>query len=97
MSYKRYLKYIEVVRRIPFIPDKDKEGFAEELERRHGKWWAMPMSTYKRCEHLLYYKESLGRPSPYYADLLKISDPLSLEEVLLDLYRTMNIRFIRKR
>lgn len=85
-------KYREILYNIEGIEESDIPMYLEELLRRHRLGWVLPVTTYRRCKDLLYYKESLGRNSPYYADLLKIEDRNNLKAVLLDIYRTIRIK-----
>ena len=86
-------RYRELISNIEGIPDSNIDPFADELYRRHSRGWAVPSSTYARCKHILYYKESLDRPSPYYIDLLKIEDRDALKVVLKDLYNTIKVKY----
>ena len=93
MTYSIYLKYIKVIREIDEIPLRNKAPFAEELVKRHTRWWPIPITTYRRRKHILVYRDKLERESPYYADLLSIENKDHLKTVLLDLYDTMNVKF----
>ena len=87
-----YSKYLELLYNIEGIEEIMVPIYAKELYKRHINGWAIPVSTYRRCKDLLFYKESLGRNSAYYVDILKIEDRNNLKHVLLDLCNTIEIR-----
>lgn len=84
-------RYLEVLYNIEGLDQSLVPVYARALYGRHQAGWRIPTSTYSRCKELLFYKESLGRHSPYYVDLLKIEDRNNLKVVLSDLCHTMRI------
>lgn len=84
--------YREILSNIEGINDSEVDKYAEEFARRQKRGWTLPITTYRRCKDILYYKESLSRNSPYYVDLLKIEDRNNLKVVLLDLIHTIRIK-----
>lgn len=82
-----YEQYLNIVMTMDEIEDKN--NFVKELVRRHREHRRISDSTYSRCKNILYYKESLGRNSPYYVDLLKIENIEDQKVVLKDIHSSI--------
>lgn len=84
--------YREILDTFPDLTESQKSIYAEEFASRQRNGWRIPISTYNRCKEILYYKESLERPSPYYVDIFKINNYDHIKIVIRDLMKTVRIK-----
>lgn len=89
-------KYADILESIEEVNENLLPIYAKEFACRHRLGYRIPISTYTRCKDILFYKESLHRPSPYYRDLFSITNEDHLKTVILDLYMTIQLRYDKR-
>lgn len=78
-------RYIEVINKSK-IPDNDKEVVSYIFAYRQKNGRSIPEWIYKKYYNDIYFKPSLGKPSRYYVDLLKMEDEDKLIKLIEDIY-----------
>lgn len=84
-----YDKYYRILSNIDTLSTDQVNVYSYIFTVRHKRAAKLPESIVGLHNDSLYYKDTLGKHSPYYVDLLKIEDISILNTILLDIIDTI--------